>query len=64
MKTMKQTLIDTLEDKLNEMGIGRVYELNVTCNACPFCQKCVEVNGLETWNCTEFIEKIWKGEIK
>lgn len=64
MKTMKQTLIDTLEDKLNEMGIARVFELNVTCNACPFWQKCTETMGLSTWNCTEFLEKILKGEIE
>lgn len=64
MKTMKQILIDTLEDKLNNMGIARVYELNVTCNACPFYQKCVEMMGIEASNCTEFLEKILKGEIE
>lgn len=70
MKTTKQILIDALEDRLNELGFGRVYELNIPCNACPIRGKCAEEHKnnlfgkVTTRDCADYVEKIWKGEIE
>ena len=64
MKTIKQKLIDTLEDILNEKGFGNVYELNVPCGACPIREKCAKEIGINGRDCADYVEKIWKGEIK